>query len=279
MPYRSATHDRDASNAAARNAWNKKAVGSQRASAPPGSAEYFAQIRAYRYGYETPFLPEVFGFSDLEGKRVLEIGIGNGIDAVEMMRGGARYTGLDITENHIRLTKKNIEIAGLNDKLENIIQDDLLSVSLNGRYDIIYSFGVLHHIAHEQSYIRRCQAILTQNGELRIGVYSKYSFFNGYLFATWLFRNKCRNAFDDWRSHVSEGTALGSPVVVKIRTRREVQSALEQAGFEVVRYRKRGFVQRYLPIVGGFLAPNGRALQAFGSVLGWYHCFICRPAR
>ena len=88
------THDRDsgldsspeqraASNRRARSTWEHKAVGSQRARSAAGTAEYYEQIRTYRYGYETPFIPEFFGFSDLErGKRVLEIGVGNGIDAV-----------------------------------------------------------------------------------------------------------------------------------------------------------------------------------------------------
>ena len=94
------------SNRRARATWENKAVGSHRSSASKGSFEYFRQIRNYRYGYETPFISEVFEFDGLKGKQVLEIGVGNGIDAVEMMVNGATYTGIDITENHLELTKK-----------------------------------------------------------------------------------------------------------------------------------------------------------------------------
>ncbi len=100
-------------SAPARRTWNRTPVGSQRSGAAPGTAQYFADLRAYRYGYETPFLPSFFRYETLRGKRVLEIGIGNGIDATEMARNGAIYTGIDVTERHIELTRKNFELQGL----------------------------------------------------------------------------------------------------------------------------------------------------------------------
>lgn len=264
-----------ASNAAARDTWERKAVGGKRAHAPAGTPEYFEQVRTYRYGYETPFIPATFRFSDLAGKRVLEIGVGLGIDAIEMMRNGCVYTGLDITQNHLNLTRRHIEVESREKQLEALIDGDLLTADLQDNYDVIYSFGVLHHIAHEGEYLEKLRQLLKPGGELRVGVYSKYSFFNAYLLATWLLKNRRRNSFDDWRSHVAEHSELGNPVTIKIRSRRGVQKVLEKAGFRVDHYEKRGFVQNYLPIIGSHLAPGGAVLRAFAAVLGWYHCFIC----
>lgn len=270
--------ERERSNAQARSTWERKAVGSQRAAAAAGTRDYFEQIRAYRYGYETPFIPGFFDFAGLQGKRVLEIGVGNGIDAVEMLRNGARYTGMDITKNHLELTRRYTEIVGqeVAGEVEGLIEGDLLRSEMAGNYDVVYSFGVLHHIAHEGDYLQRIRELLGPNGELRIAVYSKYSFFNIWMVATWIFRNHMRNPLDDWRSHVAEGSNLGDPVVIKIRTRGEVQRLLEESGFQVIRYGRKGFVQGYLPGIGRFLKPNGAVLNAFARVLGWYHCFICR---
>ena len=103
--------ERHSSNKKARSTWERKAVGSHRANADAGTAEYFSQIRKYRYEYETPFIPEVFQYKTLKNKRVLEIGVGNGIDAVEMLRNGACYSGIDVTENHLKLTKRYVELA------------------------------------------------------------------------------------------------------------------------------------------------------------------------
>lgn len=266
------------SNDAAQQLWNSKAVGSDRAKgAEKGSEAYFDRIRSYRYGYETPFIPTTFDFASLSGKRVLEIGVGNGIDAVEMMKNGATYTGLDVTENHLSLTQRHAELQNLSSEVEALIHGDLLSTELNGQFDVVYSFGVLHHIAHEQEYLRKIQTLLKPKGELRIAVYSKYSFFNVYLLATWVLRNRMKNSFDDWRSHVAEHSVLGSPVTIKIRSKSEVELSLVTSGFVIDRYEKHGFVQNYLPIIGKHLAPNGMTLRALGNVLGWYHCFICSP--
>lgn len=255
-------------------------MGSQRAVAAAGTREYFEQIRAYRYGYETPFIPGFFDFAGLAGKKVLEIGVGNGIDAVEMMCNGAIYSGIDITQNHLKLTRRYVEIVEkeIAGRVEALIEGDLLNTAVAGNYDVVYSFGVLHHIAHERNYLQRIRELLGPDGELRIAVYSKYSFFNIWMIATWIVRNYMHNPLDDWRSHVAEGSHLGDPVVIKIRSRREVQELLEASGFEVIRYGRKGFVQRYLPGVGRFLKPDGSVLNTFAYILGWYHCFVCRRA-
>lgn len=271
--------DRQDSNERARHTWEAKAVGSQRAVSPAGSRGYFDEIRAYRYGYETPFVPGFFDFAGLAGKRVLEIGVGNGIDAMEMLRSGAVYTGIDITCNHLDLTRRHVKLVGpgnIPGRVEAIVEGDLLETPLPGGYDVVYSFGVLHHIAHEADYLRRIRELLRPGGELRVAFYSRFSFFNIWLLATWLVRNRRRNSLADWQAHVAEGSPLGTPVVIKIRSRAAIQALLEANGFEVVRYGKKGFVQRYLPLVGRFLAPNGAVLNGCARLLGWYHCFVCR---
>lgn len=278
--YQASSDESDRSNVQARSTWERKAVGSQRAVAAAGTREYFEQIRAYRYGYETPFIRGFFDFAGLGGKRVLEIGVGNGIDAVEILYNGGIYSGIDITQNHLELTRRYVEIVEkeIVGKVEVLIEGDLLNTVVAGNYDVVYSFGVLHHIAHERNYLKRIRELLGPDGELRIAVYSKYSFFNIWMIATWIFRNHMCNPLDDWRSHVAEGSHLGDPVVIKIRSRREVQELLEASGFEVIRYGRKGFVQRYLPGVGRLLMPDGSVLNMFAHILGWYHCFVCRRA-
>ncbi len=264
------------SNRRARGTWEVTAVGSQRASADKGTPEYFQQMRDYRYGYETPWIPRMFRFDQLAGKSVLEIGVGNGIDATEMAWNGAHYTGIDITQNHLALTQRNFELSNLETPYH-LIEGDLLTTPFQEAFDTVYSFGVLHHIAHEQRYLERIRQILRPDGTLMFAVYGKYSFFNAWMTATWLTRNRCRNPYDDWRSHVAELSPLGDPVTIKIRSRQEVEAGLAAAGFQVISYAKRGFVKNYLPGVGRFLKSDGWTLNTLGSLLGWYHIFHCCP--
>lgn len=264
------------SNEAAKATWENRAVGSQRTNAVIGSSAYFNEICEYRYGYETPFIPRLFRFREMAGKRVLEIGVGNGIDGVEMTRHGAIYHGLDITRNHLDLARTNF---ANNNLICRLYEGDLCEIALPGPFDIVYSFGVLHHISHERDYLERIRQLLTDDGRLMIGVYSKYSFFNAYLCATYALKGRRKsNNLDDWRSRVAELSAPGTPVTIRIRSKREVEALLVQSGFQVVEYHKRGFVQNYLPGIGRLLRPDGYVLNAFGRMLGWYHIFICRPA-
>ena len=266
----------DASNSAARNTWEHFAVGQQRAHAPQGTREYFDQIRAYRYGYETPFIPRLFEFASLHGKRVLEIGVGHGIDGAEMARAGAHYSGIDITQNHLRLAQRNFELQGLHGEF---VTGDLTQVDVPGApFDLIFSFGVLHHIAHEQECLRRIrERLLAPDGQLRIAVYAKYSFFNAYLVASWLARAPLM-PLAAWQSHVAELSPIDAPVTIKIRSRAEVERVLNSAGFRTVQYARRGFVQGNIPIIGRLLHPDGATLNTLGRAFGWYHIFFCRPA-
>jgi SAM-dependent methyltransferase len=263
------------SNEAARHTWENKAVGSERAlGARSGSPAYFDAIRSYRYGYETPWIPRMFDFPSLRGKRVLEVGVGNGVDGVEMVKYGAVYSGVDITENHLRLAALNFEQHGLR---AIFYKGDITQIDVGGPYDIIYSFGVLHHIAHEEDVLRRLRNMICPDGRLMIAVYGRFSFFNFYLWCTHKLRARS-TSLDDWRSHVAEHSPLGAPVTIKIRSRRDVEAVLCRAGWAIERYRKRGFVQNYVPVLGRLVSPDGATLNALGRLLGWYHIFWCRPA-
>ena len=261
-------------NAPARRHWNRNPVGSQRSASEPGTAQYFADIRNYRYGYETPFLPEFFRYAKLRGKRVLEIGVGNGIDAVEMARAGASYSGIDVTERHVELTRANFAQSGLS--ATQLIRGDFLEHSFAEPFDAVYSFGVLHHIPQEREYLARVREVLKPDGRLLAGFYSRYSSFNAYLYATWRLRAPRGTTYDDWRSHVAELSVLGEPVTIRIRSRRQIQAMAESQGFEVVRYAKRGFTQGHLPLLGRFCAPGGAVLTTMGRLFGWYHLFEFR---
>jgi len=263
--------DDNISNENAKKRWNDWAVGSQRSKSLKGSVDYYEDIKQYRYGYETPFIPKLL-CSDVNSKKVLEIGVGNGIDAITLVENGAKYSGIDITENHIQLAKQNF--LNYNLKYEEFILDDLLNTNNNKKYDVIYSFGVLHHIEHEKEYLYKIKDLLDVNAELRIAVYSKYSFFNFYLFVTWIIKNKCNVSFNHWQGHISDGADFKYPITIKIRSKKEVIKLYEECGFKVQKYYKRGFVQNYLPIIGKIFNPDGYFLNFMGSILGWYHILI-----
>jgi SAM-dependent methyltransferase len=256
--------------------WTRAPVGSFRSQAAPGTAQYFQDLRDYRYGYETPFIPRLFRFERMAGRRVLEIGVGNGTDAVAMAQRGAVYTGIDVTARHVELTRANFALAYL--APPTLVCGDLLATDFREKYDFVYSFGVMHHIPNEVAYLQRVRDLLAPGGRLLLGVYSKFSLFNAYITLKWLTRDRARSDLDDWRSHSIELSPLGEPVTIRIRSRQTVEQLLCACSFQVQNYHKRGFVQNYLPLLGRHLHPDGLTLNACGALLGWYHLFECTVA-
>ena len=256
--------------------WTRAPVGSFRSQSQPGTAQYFQDLRNYRYGYETPFIPRLFKFERMAGRRVLEIGVGNGTDAVAMAQRGALYTGIDVTARHLELTRANFAMAGL--AQPTLVCGDLLASEFREKYDFVYSFGVMHHIPNETAYLQRVRELLTPGGRLLLGVYSKYSLFNAYVSLKWLTQDRARSDLDDWRSHRIELSPLGEPVTIRIRSRHAVERLLRACGFRVEDYHKRGFVQNYLPLLGRHLHPDGLTLNTCGALLGWYHLLECTVA-
>lgn len=78
--------------------------------------------------------------------RLLDIGCGEGKDAVFFARNGYIVTGFDIADAGIEKTKRLAEKYNVH---VNVIKANLLDFRLDTEFDIIYSSGVLHYISQE----------------------------------------------------------------------------------------------------------------------------------
>lgn len=78
--------------------------------------------------------------------KLLDIGCGEGRDAVFFARNGYEVTGLDVSDAGIEKTKRLADGAGVH---VDVIKADVLDFRLDSHYDIVYSSGVLHYIKPE----------------------------------------------------------------------------------------------------------------------------------
>ncbi|MDQ7092329.1 methyltransferase domain-containing protein [Desulfosporosinus sp. PR] len=75
--------------------------------------------------------------------KLLDIGCGEGKDSVFFARNGYDVTAFDISNAGIEKTQRLAEKAGVHLK---VFKSDLLDYRLSGKFDILYSSGVLHYI-------------------------------------------------------------------------------------------------------------------------------------
>lgn len=154
--------------------WNKRPCNVNHSHLQPGTKEYIDQVTAKRYKAE-PHIPRFCEVEKWKGKRVLEIGGGLGTDALQFAKAGAHMTIVDLSSKSLELCKHHFKVYGLDahfvcgnaEKLDELV---------SGPFDLIYSFGVIHHTASPENITRHFPQLLADGGEVRFMVYSKVSF-------------------------------------------------------------------------------------------------------
>jgi len=153
--------------------WNDRPCNLRHGTAEIGTRQYFDQVEQRKYFVE-PHIPEFAEFDSWKGKTVLEIGTGIGTDTINFMRAGANVTSIDLSEESVRIAKKRADIFGLDSS--RIIVGNAEEFSFPQKFDLVYSFGVIHHTPNPRAVIERVAAHQDHGQELRIMLYSKISY-------------------------------------------------------------------------------------------------------
>jgi len=139
-----------------------------------GTKDYFDGVEARKYFVE-PHIPSFAQFERWRGKKVLEIGCGIGTDSINFVRAGANLTVIDISEKSLEICRKRFEVFGLK---ANFYHGNAESLSLTvpvEPYNLIYSFGVIHHTPRPEAVFEEIKKYCTSETEIRVMLYSKLS--------------------------------------------------------------------------------------------------------
>lgn len=128
---------------------------------PPLSREWFERIEAHRYAVE-PFIHSVAQFTCHRGKRILEVGVGAGTDHLQWARAGCECHGVDLTQAAIDTTRARLELYGLSSNLQRLDAETLPFP--DGAFDIVYSWGVVHHSERPESILGEIRRVLRPGG-------------------------------------------------------------------------------------------------------------------
>ena len=154
--------------------WDRQPCNILHSQAPVGSEQYFDEVTIKRYRAE-PHILDFAGFHLWRGKRVLEIGCGIGTDAEQFARHGAEYTGIDISAESLHLCRERFRVYDLPGQFLQISVTDVALLQDLGEFDLVYSYGVLHHFPGMAQHLHNIASVLAQDGELRFMVYAKNS--------------------------------------------------------------------------------------------------------
>lgn len=158
--------------------WQENQPGFRFTSAAPGSERFFEDVRLHRYTVE-PHIHEVVQFPKWGGRDVLEAGCGIATDGSQFAQAGARYTGLDASEDALSLARRRFDLLGLDGVLTLGSITDLPFD--DGQFDLVYSHGVIHHVPDTQRAINEFYRVLRPGGTVLIMVYHRKSF--NYMFS------------------------------------------------------------------------------------------------
>jgi len=170
----------DALKSAVGEFWEQGSCGEVYAEGGSERERFEAQARA-RYEME-PFIFSFARFAEGAGKDVLEIGVGMGADHVEWAKAGPRsLTGVDLTQRAVDLTRSRLALYGLSSAVRTADAEHLPFPDAS--FDVVYSWGVLHHTPDTPQAIREVWRVLRPGGSARVMVYNRHSLLGYMLWA------------------------------------------------------------------------------------------------
>ncbi len=265
-----------------RNYWNTRPCNIRHSAKPVGTKEYFDEVEARKYFVEH----HIPGFADFErwrGKKVLEIGCGIGTDTINFARHGALVTAVDLTERSLEVARQRARVFGLEDRIRFIQAnaEELSSTVPVEVYDLVYSFGVIHHTPHPELALDQIRRYVRPGGTVKIMVYNRWSW--KVLWILFVYGKGQFWKLDRLIARYSEAET-GCPVTYSY-SRRGGRHLLETHGFRVnglfvdhiFSYGIPEYVQYRYKMVWYFRWLPRQVFRVLERCFGWHLCLTAEP--
>src|SRR5439155_4692846 len=165
----------DTSVATVKDFWESHVNNEYYTDATRATDEYFREIEERRYAthYNLRDL-----FAKLAGSkgRLLEVGCGIGVDSIQLAKCGFDVTAVDLTESALQVAK---EFAARRDVNINFQLGNAEGLDFpDARFDVVYSFGVLHHTPDIEKAVAEVRRVLRPGGSAYVMLYHRSSLVN-----------------------------------------------------------------------------------------------------
>ena len=266
---------------AVQNYWNARPCNIRHSVKPLGTEEYFNDVEWRKYFVE-PHIPGFAEFERWRGKRVLEIGCGIGTDTINFARHGALITAVDLSEKSIEIARHRAEIFGFQDRTRFIRAnaEELDSFVPVEPYDLVYSFGVIHHTPHPGRVLDQIRKYVTSGSTIKIMVYNRWSWK-----VLWILFAYGKGRFWKINKLIAEYSEAqtGCPVTYSY-SRRDGRRWLENHGFRVSHlqvehifpYKITDYAQYRYKFVWYFRLLPRWVFRRLEHLFGWHLCLTAR---
>jgi len=155
------------------NFWNKQSCGTQFSDKEKHTKEYFEEIELDRYTKE----PEILTFAQFssgKNKKVLEVGVGAATDFLQWAKNGAELYGIDLTPEAVSHAQHRLQLYNLAAQDIKVADAENLPFQ-NEFFDIVYSWGVIHHSPDTPKALKEIFRVLKPDGKAKLMVYNRKS--------------------------------------------------------------------------------------------------------
>lgn len=245
--------------------WDNRPCNIRHSTLEVGTKEYFDQVEQRKYFVE-PHIPAFAEFTKWKDKDVLEIGCGIGTDTINFARAGARVTVIELSEESMKVAKQRAEVFGLDINFICGNAEKITDYINNKKFDLVYSFGVIHHTPNPSNVIKEIKKVIKPDGELRIMLYSKYSTKNFMINLT-----------------LAQPEAQANCPIAYTYTKASIESLLSEFDikacwkdhifpYNIEEYKKYNYKKKF----PWNIVPQS-LFKVFERLLGWHYMIIAKP--
>ncbi len=211
-----------------RKFWDSSACGTFMVDKEKYTLEYFEELERLRYEMQ-PEIHAFAQFSRARGKKVLEVGAGAGTDFLQWVRSGAKAYAIDLTEEAIQHIKHRLELYNLEAEGYAVADSEDLPFD-DDEFDIVYSWGVIHHTPDTEKALREIIRVCKPGGTIKIMIYHRRS-----LLAYFFWVKHALLKLRPWKSVSWVLWNKMESIGTKAFTKKEAKKALEDQPVEDVK--------------------------------------------